>query len=70
MKGKHIKLVGWPTIVFMILACFVGSSYQLVKKYYESGSVEQNQITISVINFFIGLTIILLVVRHANKPEE
>jgi len=70
MEEKHLKLVSWPKIVLMVLACFVGSTYQVAKKYYETGNIEQNQIAISVITFFIGLIIIYLVVRHANKPEE
>ena len=70
MSRERIKLVTWPKIILMILACFVGASYRLVKEYYESGNIAPSEIMISAITFFIGLVIVFLVAHYANKPEE
>ena len=70
MSKEHIKLVTWPKIILMIIACFVGAAYGIGREYYETGNIESSQIVISTMTFFVGLTIIFFLVRHANKPEE
>lgn len=70
MAEKHIKLVAWPKLVLMIVACLVGAGYGAAKKYIGTGSVELNDVILSLVVFIIGLLMILLLTRYANKPED
>ena len=69
MCEEHIKLVRWPRIVVMFLACFAGAFYRSAKELYETGSVDPSHLFISILIFVLGIVIIFFVVRQANKSE-
>ena len=60
-KGKFVLLLG---------AVLVGASLGSVREYRAKGSVSTVTLVSSIAAFVVGLVILMVVTRYANKPEK
>ena len=68
-EGDPPKLFTAKTFFIAVLAAFAGTSFPIVREFGKTGSVSGFTITCSAIGFGIALVVIILIGRHANKPE-
>ena len=54
----------------MFCALLVGASLGIVREYRSKGTVSAATIGVSIAAFIIGLIIIVVIGRYANKPEK
>jgi len=64
------KLVTWKNWAIVIPAILVGTSWRPIKEYYATGSVSGLTITIAVVVFCMAMGLVLVIFRHANRPEK
>jgi hypothetical protein len=64
------KLVTKGKVVLMVSALVVGASLGIVREYRSHGAVSTATIGASVAAFIIGLIILIVISRYANKPEK
>ena len=70
MPNKQPKLFTKKTYAITFTAVLIGASLGIYREYRDMGSVTNITIGSSAIAFVIGIVIIVLVGRHANKPEK
>ena len=65
----NFKLFDRKRIVILLASVVVGALYYLGYKYYSTGVITSINIMGAVIALFMGVIIILLVVRYANREN-
>ena len=64
------KLFTAKSFAIAILAVLTGSSLSIIQEFRKTGTVSGITIGASIAAFILGLVIIILIARYANKPEK
>ena len=69
-KRPRPKLMTKGKFFIMFCALLVGASLGIVREYRSKGTVSVATIGASIAAFIIGLILIVVIGRYANKPEK
>ena len=68
-KRPQPKLFTRGKFFILFIAILLGSSLSIIREYRVRGSVSGVTLGVSITAFVLGLIIILVMRRYANKPE-
>ena len=70
MADEVPKLYTKKTFAIAFSAVLIGASLGIYREYRDTGSVSKVTIGASVVALLIGVIIIVVIGRYANKPEK